>query len=311
MEIVTLKNSFKVAAIQASSFPEGVAQAHEQLKEAVTTESEHTFYGISHPLKDGSIAYFAAANVLHDDTLSTGLEIFTIEKGDFLAVSLKDWKNNIYQITSIFEALIADPRIDKNGYCLEEYINDTTLRCMVPMAITYRQQEESINLSKDIDATFTRLYEALSALDDETINHIPFAGSWTAGQVSEHIIKSISGIPDSKTTEPRRFHDQKVLPVKELFLNMDLKFVADAFLTPAAPPHDKDKLLETLKNLQAQHQATAHTANLEVLCLDMELPTFGYLTRYEWLRFMLFHTQRHTQQILNIVASIHQAKALK
>ncbi len=44
----------------------------------------------------------------------------------------------------------------------------------------------------------------------------------------------------------------------------------------------------------------ANSKDLSVVCLDMELPTFGHLTRYEWLRFMMVHALRHTIQIEKI-----------
>lgn len=312
MEIVQLRNSIHLIGIQADAFPQGVAQAHEQLKASVTAENERSIYGISHPLQNGSIKYLAAASRLsHDQGIESGFETFTIRKGAFLTLILKGWKENTSQIQEAFRQLIADPRIEKNGYCLEEYISETTLRCMVPLAAEEKPEEEREKLIEEMDTTFDRLYKALSAFEEEEINTVPFEGSWTAGQVTEHIIKSIEGIPDTHTTEANRFHDQKVLPLQELFLNMDLKFKTDPFLAPSEPSHDTKSLFKTLGRLEAQHKATAARVKLEALCLDMEFPTFGYLTRYEWLRFMMFHTQRHTQQIVHIHKSLIQTRTLR
>jgi hypothetical protein len=40
-----------------------------------------------------------------------------------------------------------------------------------------------------------------------------------------------------------------------------------------------------------------NNVDLTRICLDMELPTIGYLTRYEWLWFIEMHLRRHTFQL--------------
>ncbi len=48
-------------------------------------------------------------------------------------------------------------------------------------------------LQSDINKTFTELKEVISSFNEDQINLIPFEGSWTPGQVAEHIILSVSG----------------------------------------------------------------------------------------------------------------------
>jgi len=213
----------------------------------------------------------------------------------------KNRKENLPEIRQIFDKLTADPRVLKNGYCLEEYAGENTLRCMVPLQAEFTEatNEKSL-LIKDISVTFELLHSALSSFSENTINQIPFEGSWTAGQTAEHIIICGNGIPDSTTTSAGRFHDEKVAPIKELFLNFGIRFETDPAIAPGLPPHDRQSLLKNIKHIEKVLLSAAGKGNLEELCLDMELPTFGNLTRYEWLQFILFHTQRHTQQILDI-----------
>ncbi len=156
------------------------------------------------------------------------------------------------------------------------------------------------DLTRDIETTFDNLITELSKFDEDALNQVPFEGSWTAGQTAEHIIICGSGIPDTQTTKANRASDEKVEVIKELFLNFDLKFETDPSIAPGQPPHDKQLLLNKIMEIKEILKIIADTKSLEELCLDMELPTFGNLTRYEWLRFILFHTQRHTHQILVI-----------
>jgi hypothetical protein len=50
------------------------------------------------------------------------------------------------------------------------------------------------------------------------------------------------------------------------------------------------------------------------LCMEFDFPGFGHLTRYEWLKFIVFHTQRHIhqlKQIKNALVNQSQAGAIK
>lgn len=158
-------------------------------------------------------------------------------------------------------------------------------------------EKERNDLKRNIEITFDNLISELSMFDEYSLNQVPFEGSWTAGQTAEHIIICGSGLPDTQTTEANRAHDEKVQAVKELFLNFDIKFETAPSIAPGSPPHDKQMLVNKIKEIKEILKTIADTKPLEELCLDMQLPTFGNLTRYEWLRFILFHTQRHTHQV--------------
>lgn len=152
----------------------------------------------------------------------------------------------------------------------------------------------------EIEETFSRLNAAISKFSEKQFNTIPFEGSWTAGQVAEHITKSISGVPDQTTQPAGRTYDEKIEAIREMFLNMEVKFKTFPSLEPEKPSHQVEETLKHLQSLKDLHLRVANTKDLTMLCLDMELPVFGYLTRYEWLRFMMVHTLRHTIQIERI-----------
>ncbi|WP_057940501.1 DinB family protein [Algoriphagus resistens] len=158
-------------------------------------------------------------------------------------------------------------------------------------------KKERENLLKSIQFTFETLKQELSKFDQEKLNQVPFEGSWTAGQAAEHIIICGDGIPDSNTTTTERAYDEKVGALKGLFLNFEIKFEADPSIAPGQGPHDKDTLIHKIMGIKSNLENVAKTTDLTSLCEDMEFPTFGFLTRYEWLQFILFHTQRHTNQI--------------
>lgn len=165
-------------------------------------------------------------------------------------------------------------------------------------------QIDSKEVINEIKTKFSALTTILDDFSEEEFNQVPLKGSWTVGQVAEHLIKSMSGIPDKETTSADRPYNEKVVPIKEMFLNMDVKFKTDPLLEPNKPPHQKFELINTLSELENYYLSLVQKIDLTALCLDNELPTFGYLTRYEWIRFMLLHMQRHTIQIKNIGLSL-------
>ncbi|MCX2678619.1 DinB family protein [Galbibacter sp. EGI 63066] len=159
------------------------------------------------------------------------------------------------------------------------------------------KRQEVLN---EIKITFSNLKSAIAKFSEEDLNRVPFEGSWTAGQITQHIIICASGIPDEKTKPADRPYDEKIKSIRDMFLDMEIKFKTAPILEPENPPHSRNELTDTLNKLEDQHTASAQNLDMEALCLDMELPTFGHLTRYEWIRFMMVHTQRHTKQIENI-----------
>src|SRR5690606_23068765 len=130
---------------------------------------------------------------------------------------------------------------------------------------------------------------------NDQVNVVPFEGSWTAGQVAEHVLKS-SGVAEILygNVEPAdRAPDQHVAPLREQFLNFGIKMQSPEFILPSDGDHDKAQLAADLENVWKKTAAAAATLDLSMMCLDFALPTIGTMTRYEWISFLVVHTQRH------------------
>lgn len=157
-------------------------------------------------------------------------------------------------------------------------------------------------LITDIQTTIAELLQVISAFKDDEINIVPFEGSWTAGQVAEHVLKSsgISEVLHGKVEPTQRQPDQYVAPLRDQFLNFDIKMTSPDFILPSDGPHNKQELLVELDNTWKKTAAAAATQDLSMTCLDFELPGLGTMTRYEWISFLTVHTQRHTWQLKNI-----------
>jgi len=139
-----IDKDIKLLCITASSFPEGVQMAHKKLHALFPARERRTFYGISYPDKSGNIIYKAAANQINEgEAMQFNLETFTIRKGKYISEVLKDWRKNEMSVGKTFKKLLSDQKIDKKGYCLEIYLNENDMRCLVPLDPSYAQKKST------------------------------------------------------------------------------------------------------------------------------------------------------------------------
>jgi hypothetical protein len=69
---------------------------------------------------------------------------------------------------------------------------------------------------------------------------------------------------------------------------------------PTDTPLHKDEVLTRIKAAAAVLHDCVNNLDLTLTCLGFELPRMGPLTRWEWLHFILFHTERHVRQLEKI-----------
>jgi len=154
------------------------------------------------------------------------------------------------------------------------------------------------------------LLTALGKFDDETINTVPFEGSWTGGQVAEHVLKSASGVMaalEGDTKPADRNPEQNVQQLRELFLNFNIKMQSPDFIIPSNDPKDIDFLVKALSRTFDGIEKSAVSDDLSLICTTFEMPVMGYLSRSEFINFTYAHTQRHTHQLNNILAHLKSA----
>jgi hypothetical protein len=158
-------------------------------------------------------------------------------------------------------------------------------------------------IAKDADEALSGLITLLSKFEQDQINTVPFEGSWTAGQLAQHMVKANSGFADilrGPVKDIERKPDEVIPKIKNDFLNFDIKMTTPDFLVPEAKNYDKDELLSDLKNIRESVNDATETLDLTKTCMAFELPVYGYLTRQEAIAFVTCHTLRHTHQLKNI-----------
>lgn len=159
------------------------------------------------------------------------------------------------------------------------------------------------HISRQLDETFKKLMNEFDRFEPEQINLVPFAGSWTAGQLVQHLVMATSGMVDvlqGPVAEAERQPDELAQRIKDDFLNFNVKFTAAGFIRPDERDYDKTELLAALKKIDEGIVNAIETMDLEKICLAFELPVYGKLTRYEMLTLVIYHMQRHIHQLENI-----------
>ena len=132
MESIFLEKGIKVFYVTATPFPEGIQGAYQKLHSLIGSPAGRRFFGISYPETSSKIIYEAAVEESHHgEGKELGCEIFIIKKGQYISIYIKDFMNDIPKIGRSFQELLADERIDPKGCCVEEYLHDKDVRCMV------------------------------------------------------------------------------------------------------------------------------------------------------------------------------------
>lgn len=159
-------------------------------------------------------------------------------------------------------------------------------------------------LREALTQAFDNFLETLSLFREDEINRIPFSGSWTPAQVAVHIIMATDGVPDGHTSPAHRPYDANLRNIRPWWEDLAQKFTSPEPLRPDGQPRSKQILLEELHRVRAKDLEIIARNDLTAVCLDFELPTIGYLTRFEWLWFIEMHLKRHRFQLQNIVKRI-------
>lgn len=162
-----------------------------------------------------------------------------------------------------------------------------------------------MNILKELTDTRAELIKAISAIDQEKFNTVPFERSWTAAQVSEHILKAVGAdILYAETKPAERQPDEKVKAIADLFLNFEIKMQSPDFILPSDKPLNKHVMLAALEKTFDELINAARSLDLSQVCLVFEVPGFGQFTRLEFLWFFNVHARRHIRQINNIAVAL-------
>jgi predicted transcriptional regulator YdeE len=134
VEKMSFPHALKVFGMYVKTFPDGIGAAFDALIERMPSDQNRSYFGISQMGSDGDILYYAAAEeTFEGEASSYGYDIYLVKEGEYLTVTVKDWRQKTHCIKDVFEAMLDDDRIDKTNPCIEWYKNDDEMVCMVKL----------------------------------------------------------------------------------------------------------------------------------------------------------------------------------
>lgn len=297
MEIYHIPHNIKVLGSVVETFPNGVGEAFHDLIKKIPGGNERIYYGISW-CAGNDITYIAAAQQKNENEAATyNCETYTIEKGDYLCIPVHDWQSKVHCIKNYFAEIMKDERADNKTPAIEIYKNDKEMLCLVAV-------KTSLETLKEFASTYETFVDTAMSFEEDEINKIPFEASWTAAQVIVHVTKSNYGIANAMKLEGMKIDrdaDARIPEMSKTFLDYTVKFKSPEFIIPPDSLQNRNKIIEDFENSVEQIKEASNTANLSEA---IKLSVFGEITKLELLHFVLFHMQRHTRQLKNILTHV-------
>jgi predicted transcriptional regulator YdeE len=128
MKEIQLKDDLTLICSKAKEFPGGVVPAYQFLEQKVGTQRQ--FYGLSRGDKTG-ISYWACVLANNGEMLPAGCERITVNSGTYISEQISNWRGREAIIGEAFQRMLGDSRIDRAGYCVEKYLDNDDVICMV------------------------------------------------------------------------------------------------------------------------------------------------------------------------------------
>ncbi len=158
-----------------------------------------------------------------------------------------------------------------------------------------------------LEAALNETTMLLAGFNHKELNKIPFKGSWTAGQVGRHLLKSETGVDDllyAPSGSAERQPDQNAEGLKKMFLDFTTKMESPDFILPEDIEYNGEELIGSLKKTKDRIMVAVKNSDLTEIAPLPDGHPFAGNTKLEMVHFITYHTMRHNNQIKNIRKAI-------
>jgi len=130
--LYNLDRTVRVFGSPVPEFPMGISDAFDRLMKSIPGGHARSYFGVSSFDSNGSIRYFVMAEETHDgEAKRLGFIPIVLPAGNYLTVSIKDWRTKTAEIAGVFDVLLKDRRIDRSMPCVEWYKSEEEMLCMI------------------------------------------------------------------------------------------------------------------------------------------------------------------------------------
>ncbi|HEX8545510.1 MAG TPA: DinB family protein [Cytophagaceae bacterium] len=168
---------------------------------------------------------------------------------------------------------------------------------------------ETLDINPVLSATeeaISELTELMKGVQENKVNTIPYKGSWTAPQLLRHVTKSLHGMAGALGMEAKQAPRDPSVRVEQLKIIMQdssNKLTPPDFIVPEEMIYEKNASIQALNSSFIDFKKIAESAKLNDLIEGFPL---GPITKFEIIHFVLYHTQRHLQQMKRICEALEE-----
>ena len=163
-----------------------------------------------------------------------------------------------------------------------------------------------------LHATRKQFLDTLAPLSDAQMKWKPSDSAWSVAEVAEHLIAlenmmpgmlakmmAAPATPEKKKANPRETEEMllKVLPARER------KVQTSEMLKPTGKYPDKAALVNAFRTARDKNIAYVRETNDDLRSHFMLNPAFGELDGIQWCIFIAGHTERHVNQMKEVIAT--------
>jgi DinB superfamily len=158
-----------------------------------------------------------------------------------------------------------------------------------------------------LETAFNDTLYLLKDIEEANINKKPAEGAWSAAQVARHLYKSTVGSDQmfaASTPEVDRSADERAENYRTILMDFENKLNAPEFLIPEEKDFEKDRLIQSLSEVNKAAVDAIKGSNLAQLApMPAGHPLEGS-SKLEIVHFFIYHTLRHNNQIEKIKAIV-------
>jgi hypothetical protein len=148
----------------------------------------------------------------------------------------------------------------------------------------------------DLQLSISLLLKFFSSFDSEDFNKKTTDGSWTPGEIAEHLLRFdilINRTLQGASRPTNRPPDEKTDNIKFVFLDLEKKLQSPREILPSDTIKDPYSILAKLRIERHRMIEMAQNKDLSEICTSFSHHEFGELTRLEWIYLSIYHSERH------------------